>query len=219
VNRLSLEMESKSRIELRHTTTGLMHSLGLALYRASDSPAPENLRPLVSLRPPMNVPFVVDNLWEWTRPEGHPSRRTGCFACPTPSAALKSQPANQKSYVRRLASLPHGWMITQHILEDAKFDPDVRSLPKYLRRAFGPEWFGIPMAQKQPECLLFCPVLSKDEVQQIIDASKILNATDLASQVTYWNRVRLCRFGEDKISPEGEIFFSIPPEGVSFELT
>ncbi len=34
------------------------------------------------LRPPVSVPNVVDNLWEWTRPEEFPSRRFAAFASP-----------------------------------------------------------------------------------------------------------------------------------------
>jgi hypothetical protein len=44
-------------------------------------------------RPPGNVPYVVDNLWEWVREKDYPeypNRRQSKFASPTPEQALRS---------------------------------------------------------------------------------------------------------------------------------
>jgi hypothetical protein len=33
-------------------------------------------------RPPGNIPYIVDNLWEWMRPDSFPCRRHSVFASP-----------------------------------------------------------------------------------------------------------------------------------------
>jgi hypothetical protein len=188
-----------------------------ALFRASGSPAPEVLKPASTLRPPSNVPYLVDNLWEWSRPPEFPSRRSACFASATAEAALNSQNPAQESFVHRLVGLPPDWLIAQHAFEDAKFDLDVRGLQAYVRQALSWEWFGKSIDQKQPEALLFCPTLAGDEVQRTIEYSEFLDADELKARVTFWTRVKLLRFGTDQLSLKGEVFFSIPREGISFE--
>jgi hypothetical protein len=65
----------------------------MPLYRAVPR---ENFNPDVigrahaTRRVPSNVPFVVDNLWEYLRPEHLPSRRHAIYASPTPELALQN---------------------------------------------------------------------------------------------------------------------------------
>lgn len=42
----------------------------------------------VTRRTPGNVPYLVDNLWEYLRSENFPSRRHAVYASPTPELAL-----------------------------------------------------------------------------------------------------------------------------------
>src|SRR5215468_6363143 len=51
------------------------------------------------MRPPLKVPYVVDNLWEWVRPECYPSRRFSAFASPQPDLA-KEQGAKEGGVYR-----------------------------------------------------------------------------------------------------------------------
>jgi len=51
-------------------------------------------------RPPVSVPNLVDNLWEWARPEHFPSRRFAIFASPSPESAAERQKRRDE---RRLA--------------------------------------------------------------------------------------------------------------------
>ena len=43
-----------------------------------------------TMRPPKNIPYLVDNLWEWKRPKEYPCRRFSVFASPSEEIALKS---------------------------------------------------------------------------------------------------------------------------------
>lgn len=45
-----------------------------------------------TMRPPGNVPYVVDNLWEWKRPERCADRRRSAFGSPRADLARKSGP-------------------------------------------------------------------------------------------------------------------------------
>ena len=51
-----------------------------------------------TIRPPGNVPYVVDNLWEWKRPKNYPSRRFSVYAAPKESNAKKSGPDDGTVY-------------------------------------------------------------------------------------------------------------------------
>ena len=51
-----------------------------------------------TMRPPGNVPYIVDNLWEWKRPKGYPNRRYSVFASPKPSLASASGPEGGTVY-------------------------------------------------------------------------------------------------------------------------
>ena len=43
-----------------------------------------------TMRPPRNVPYLVDNLWEWKRPKNYPNRRFSAYASPTAQLALQA---------------------------------------------------------------------------------------------------------------------------------
>ena len=65
--------------------------------------APDKLlRPDDAPRPPVSVPNVVDNLWEWARPERFPSRRFAVFASPSPELAADHGPEGGRVYARRV---------------------------------------------------------------------------------------------------------------------
>ncbi|MBM9536745.1 hypothetical protein [Desulfobulbus alkaliphilus] len=59
-----------------------------------------------TMRPPGNVPYIVDNLWEWQRPLTFPCRRFSAYASPTPELALQSGPKNGKVFRLEFLDLP-----------------------------------------------------------------------------------------------------------------
>jgi len=51
-----------------------------------------------TMRPPGNIPYIVDNLWEWQRPDEYPNRRFSAYGSPNQSLALKSGPKNGTAF-------------------------------------------------------------------------------------------------------------------------
>ena len=70
-----------------------MHALNVPLFRAENTDKfrlDQEQERRNSVRLPVNVPYVVDNLWEHLRPGSMPSRRHSVYASPTPQQALAS---------------------------------------------------------------------------------------------------------------------------------
>lgn len=57
------------------------------IYRVKKDPTSLIVQPVTTSRAPGNVPYLIDNLWEWLRPADYASRRTAAFASPTTELA------------------------------------------------------------------------------------------------------------------------------------
>jgi hypothetical protein len=184
------------------------------LYRAYTSKLQEtHVQRRSTWRPPVNVPYVVDNLWEWVRPEGYPSRRMAAFASPSIKEVKISQPADRPVFVYRV-KLPAGSKVAQlrgHI--DSKLHPEVDGLRRFIMVALGDKWSSLKSADKGSEALLFCPCLHANEVDSIVSKSKLLAVSGLREKIRYWSDIRLIVPEQDPMSPSGEIFFSVPEDG------
>lgn len=179
------------------------------LYRAYLSEPPLHQAHLDTWRPPSSVPYLVDNLWEWARPEGYPTRRAAAFASPTSDEAK----ANRGEFVYRL-TLPTGTKVAQlEAFVDSNLHPDIKALPRFIRDALGPDWFSKELAQKGGEASLFCPCLHKGEVESIVSGSKLMSRSELLTRVGYWSDVRLIAIGDEPLAATGEIFFTVPADG------
>lgn len=88
-----------------------------------------------TLRPPSNVPWAVDNLWELYRSRHlpfAPSRRESAFASPTQEQALKSAVSdNTHAYKVVLPDESPPVAVLCGFL-DAKFHPDIKQLIKRI---------------------------------------------------------------------------------------
>ena len=198
----------------------LLTRMANALYRAGSESKSERVFPQNTYRPPTNVPYVVDNLWEWARPAALPSRRTAIFASPNPDEARATQGNARTIFVRSVSGLPRGWKLAQHDSADAKTDPDVKILPKLIRELLKPDWFSLEMHDKAPESQLFCPTLRSEEVSAILNASKRLDADRIFQAIRFWKeRVHHIHYDEQQLLDSGEVFFEIPPEGILLEGT
>jgi len=187
------------------------------LYRAStrelDSPAPH----LKTWRMPGNVSYLVDNLWEWTRPTGLPSRRTAAFASPTIKEAKESQPEGLPVFVYRV-KLPTECTIVQlkgHA--DAKDHPDKRQLVEAVKVALTPEYFSLPLVDKGEVANLFCPGLHADEVESIVSRSEKLRGIGLRDRITFWNSISRIDPEKYSLAASGEVFFTVPEDGYCLE--
>jgi hypothetical protein len=79
-----------------------------------------------SMRPPENVPYIVDNLWECKRPEAFPNRRFSVFASPQPQLALESDPENGTVFKVELQGQLKLYQVTKY--RDAKLHLDYKKL-------------------------------------------------------------------------------------------
>lgn len=188
----------------------------LTLYRAE--PATTRKHDPLDRRPPQNVPYVVDNLWEWTRPANWPSRR-GCeYASPDPESARKSAGDKPVLQVFRLHFKP-GAIALQIAEPDAKEHRDIK--PNQLRKTLFellkphpnspyPSWASQPLPLKLAAAPLFLPVLSREELDALLGAAgPLANIADqLRQEIGFWNSAKLIDFSAAALPyGTGEVFF------------
>lgn len=162
------------------------------------------------VRPPLYVPNVVDNLWEWQRPIEFPSRRMSAFASPTPQLARQGGPPQGKVYQVDLASAVKVCQLQGY--RNSRDHPEATSLPILLYERLGADWIAARMEEKDPAGRLWLPCLSQAEVEQLfadVHELRIIRAEMLFS-IQYWNHVRLLDSADFKLDPEGEVFFEAP---------
>jgi hypothetical protein len=164
----------------------------------------EKIRRFPGRRLPGNIPYFVDNLWEFARPEGAPSRRHAVYASPTPVLALKNASAFNvppDGYVACRVEFHTEPAMMQLGVTDARAHHDVGHLQKLLnQRMAGVAAHGL--ADKQPLAALFLPGVTSAELRAAMAASTLLNdlVTEAAAAVRLW---------ADAPVPEGELFFEI----------
>lgn len=164
-------------------------------------------KPFDTLRPPANVPFVVDNLWAWTRPDGFPDRRHAVFASPRAELAELQDFPGIVYRVHIEENLNH--CIAQIEKKDAREHLDCKDLPKLLINRLGTDWVNSDKAAKIPAGQLWMPCLSKDEVEAVFSESVLAPHRDeVFAAVTYWKNARLVSSDGDLHYPDGEIFFT-----------
>lgn len=188
------------------------------IYRATPSAPRAQVTAKPTIRAPGNVPYLVDNLWEWLRPAEFPSRRTAAFASPSEELARMSQ-ASPQCFVSRVI-LPEGWPVAQLVggadRHDVKNHADVTGLRKIIMEQLGSDWLALPVQERGPEATLFTPCLRAQEVEDVIRNSTSLKADDLKSVSTFWKDVALTSY--PSITDEiGEIFFEVPADGYRLE--
>lgn len=182
------------------------------LYRV-ESVTPRPTSPASpSLRPPGNVPYVIDNLWEWARPAGLPSRRGCAYASPTPELAWQNAKHRPDNQLVALRFRPEA-VVVQASVDDARYHPDCQpALRQHLFELLGGRQSpSLPVAQKLAAAPLFLPTLSRNELNELLGAGGALAAIadELRPLITFWNTVRRVDLSADTLpSPTGEVFFS-----------
>ena len=186
----------------------------LTLYRAVRSMEMQQETPYQSTRRvPGNVPYLVDNLWEWLRPEGLPSRRHCAYASPTSELALAcagATTAQRNEFIVTTVTFPGKVAIVQVPHKDAKYHPDVKELPKAILNFLGMAWRDKAVADRLDLAPLFLPVVSKQEVEQVFHS--IEGSDELREIITntsrFWQDAKLLTTSVEQLDdPEGEIFF------------
>ena len=161
-----------------------------------------------TLRWPGNVPYFVDNLWEWRRPEGMPSRRHCTFASPTPILAKKAGGAHNGRLFRVDAS---GANIVQIPQWDAREHSDVAGpgkLATLMLNKLTPIWAGYSVETKAPIAPLWAPCLSASEVEQLFSVPQLSEfRDDVWRAIRFWESARRVESENPWPYAEGEIFF------------
>lgn len=181
-------------------------------YAKADADQLNPYYPLPTRRAPGNVPYIVDNLWEWKRPKDMPSRRH--CVCASPQSELAAQAGGAHS--GRVFSVKVTNARTAQIPQvDARYHPEVKTLPRLLLRHLEQPWVDGPAKMKMPESLLWTPCLSQSEVEELFKTEKLSPFRDeIWSAINFWDDARPVRPGADWPFEQGEIFF----EAESWEL-
>jgi len=160
----------------------------------------------LTLRLPVNVPFIIDNLWEYLRPEHMPCRRHAVFASPSPALALASSASAAKGRGLGVYEvvISGAVKIAQLDVQDAKFHPDIAKIVETLSKRISELAAG--QADRQAAEKLFLPGATKDDWSALTSASEVAAAliAEMSSLSTFWR-------GASGIlsSSDGEVFFEL----------
>jgi hypothetical protein len=184
--------------------------LKFVIYRVARNIGEGNFAPATTSRAPSNVPYYVDNIWEWLRPDGAPSRRRAAFASPTPElAAAGAQGKVADAWRVELVDKQFAYQIIRgKNPQDAKYHADIARLKSLIigeLRRFA--WFDLPLSERKPELDLFVPCVSQADMRAIVEASTKLNAGMLRAACTFWSDVKKFDPRQEPPHPTGEIFF------------
>lgn len=186
------------------------------IYRATTDLEPRDITPPTTLRVPRNVPYLIDNLWEWLRPEDFPSRRQSAFASPSPQAALATLD-NAEARVWTVAFLddqPACQIVSGGDPSDARYHPDIERLSRLvILRLNAAGWLGAPTAAMSPAAALFLPIANPDLVELALAEAALFGPgfrEEVRRLSTFWRDCRLFTPQHDGPPPHpcGEIFFS-----------
>lgn len=166
---------------------------------------------LPTRRTPSNIPFLVDNIWEWLRPEHAPSRRHAIYASPTPELALENASAvgtDPSKYVACEIEVSGPGLVLAHLLvKDARYHDDIGKIVRHVARAMGKRFSNMPLAEKAVHAALYMPAVSKQELAEYFEGSVAASALaqELRALSYFWQDA--CYTPQDH---NGELFFEIP---------
>jgi len=188
----------------------------LIIYRAvSNSKKVKNklFTPHSTMRPPGNIPYVVDNLWEWARPAGYPNRRFAAFASPTIELATEAFGANCSVYKVEFNNNKNEKKICQLIRaekkQDSKFHHECKMLKKLMIKNLGNDWFSKDIREKGKISALWMPCMRKKDIESVFQNSALLKSMrdEIFNSINYWKDVVLIKNSNEIPDDKGEIFF------------
>jgi hypothetical protein len=180
------------------------------IYRVARNVGDGGYAPATTSRAPGNVPYFVDNIWEWLRPEGAPSRRRAAFASPTPELAAAGAQGDVSDAwrVELIDDKPAYQIVRGPHPQDAKYHADIARLKSLIIGGLrGHSWFDLPLSERKPELDLFVPCVSQADMRAIIGASIKLNGETLRAACSFWSDVEAFDPRQGPPHPTGEIFF------------
>lgn len=160
-----------------------------------------------TMRPPRNVPYIVDNLWEWKRPMQYPSRRFSTFASPQQHLCKKSGPTGGTVFI---VEFKGGFKLCQLISwEDSKFHRECQSLINLLQDKIKQNSYKKKRPYRDVLKKLWTPCLTKEEINELFEKVEILRdiRDEIYNAINYWKDVRLIRNVNHIPDKVGELFF------------
>lgn len=172
-------------------------------------------KPHPTMRPPGHIPYIVDNLWEWARPDQYANRRISAFASPTPELAEEAFGGECTVYrvdFPENSSFKICQLVRPERNQDSKFHHECKRLKKEIIEHIGNAWFDNRLKDKQKIAALWMPCLKKEETDHILSGFDKLNhiKEDLYNSIEYWKDVALLDIAKTVCSDQGEIFFEYP---------
>ena len=185
------------------------------IYRSirADPEANELHKYRLTMRPPVNVPYIVDNLWEWKRPDEYPNRRYSVFASPDERQSLESARGPSVSYrVELIGNFKICQLLENHSLQDSqdsKNHPDCKRLSSLLINELGQSWVDSDVNEKTAAGRLWIPCLTKEAVENLFLSVETLSRIrdNIYDAISYWNDVVVVKADEPLPSKKGEVFF------------
>lgn len=156
-------------------------------------------------RIPINVPYVIDNVWEYLRPAAMPCRRHAVYASPTPELAVSHITAAAKGRGTAVYKLVVSGTaeVAQLAVEDAKLHIDIRAIGAIVQ-ASSAELMNSPWEAKQAASVLFIPRASKADLRRCVEGSSFAAefVRQASAKSTFWWDAKVGVF-----NPTGEVFF------------
>lgn len=183
-----------------------------SIYRAealtNSLQAGESQRPRATLRLPSNVPYVVDNLWEFLRPANMPSRRYSIYASPTRALAQQNcsgRDQGQGFCVYRL--VVEGEALLAHLcVKDAREHTDIKASLRTVQ-SLAQQIADASADEKPSLSLIFLPGASRADWERAHESSPLAaQLIDLLSPIsTFWNDAS----STPKPEGDGELFVQL----------
>lgn len=172
---------------------------------ASDCEAPISARHTTRL--PVNVPYVVDNLWEYLRPAGMPCRRQGIYASPSAASALASAGTEDQRHLFSAyeVRIEGEHRVTQIPQKDAREHPDIRRVLRLLQERQA-DWESQPWESRQRAALLFSPACTREDWLRLVNEDAVARdfIQEAAALSSFWNDA-----ATPGHYPHGEVFFEL----------
>ncbi len=164
-----------------------------------------------TMRFPGNVPYIVDNLWEWKRPDEMPNRRHSVYASPSPELAAKLGRKDGAVYKIEVCGSYKLAQLQQY--EDSKYHPECKTLKKDLLSLLGMSgrhstWHKIPLSEKTALGQLWIPGLTKEQIDELFEKVEPLNRVkeEIHKKIRYWDDI-VPLSEKSSLDQSGEIFF------------
>lgn len=165
----------------------------------------------LSRRIPRNVPYVVDNVWEYLRPKHSPSRRHAAYASPTPELARVNASSQWGSNYRvwEIELEPEDVIVICSV-DDARYHADIRRVPAALLELLDQTLGTADFEANRGYAPIFMPAAASPDLTRFFDAHPELKAKARAAS-TFWQEARALTFEQlmrvPQLAESAEIFF------------